>query len=86
MKLNIMGCRAFCERKGIKNYAELSKVLELSVEVISLLEQGNEIGYDAVKDIYNKLGEKAVLQIIDFGEETLKGFKSKYVEVGNKLY
>lgn len=86
MKLNIMGCRAFCERKGIKNYAELSKVLELSVEVISLLEQGNEIGYDAVKDIYNKLGEKAVLQIIDFGEETLNGFKSKYVEVGNKLY
>ena len=79
MKLNIMGCRAFCERKGIKNYAELSKVLELSVEVISLLEQGNEIGYDAVKDIYNKLGEKAVLQIIDFGEETLNGFKSKYV-------
>ena len=57
MKLNIMGCRAFCERKGIKNYAELSKVLELSVEVISLL-----------------------------GEETLNGFKSKYVEVGNKLY
>lgn len=86
MKLNIMGCRAYCERKGIKNYAELSKVLELSVEVISLLEQGNEIGYDAVKDIYNKLGEKAVLQIIDFGEETLNGFKSKYVEVGNKLY
>ncbi len=86
MKLNIMGCRAYCERKEIKNYAELSKVLELSVEAISLLEQGNEICYDAVKDIYNKLGEKAVLQIIDFGEETLNAFKSKYVAVGNKLY
>lgn len=75
MKLNILGCRAYCERKGIKDYKELSKVLELSVEVLMLLEQGNEIGYDAVKDIYNKLGEKTVLQIIDFGEETLNGFK-----------
>ncbi len=86
MKLNVLGCRAYCERKGIKDYAELSKVLELSVEVLKLLEQGYEIGYDAVKNIYNKLGEKTVLQIIDFGEETLNGFKSKYVQVGNKLY
>lgn len=86
MKLNIMGCRAYCERKGIKNYVELSEVLGLSVEVIRLLEQGNEIGYDAVKDIYNKLGEKAVLQIIDFGEETPNGFKSKYILVGDTLY
>ena len=86
MKLNVLGCRAYCERKGIKDYAELSKVLELSVEVLKLLEQDYEIGYDAVKNIYNKLGEKTVLQIIDFGEETLNGFKSKYVQVGNKLY
>lgn len=86
MKLNIIGCRAYCERKSIKNYEELSEVLGLSVEVIMLLEQGNEIGYDAVRDIYNKLGENAVLQIIDFGEETLNGFKSKYILVGDTLY
>lgn len=86
MKLNIMGCRTYCERKGIKNYAELSEVLGLSVEVIMWLEQGNEIGYDAVKDIYNKLGEKTVVQIIDFGEETLNGFKSKYILIGDTLY
>lgn len=86
MKLNILGCRSYCERKGIRNYKELSEVLDLSVEVIRLLEQGNEIGYDAVKDIYNKLGERTVLQIIDFGEETLNGFKSKYVFIGGKLY
>ena len=44
MKLNISGCRAYCARKGIRNYKELSDVLELSVEVIRLLEEGNEIG------------------------------------------
>ena len=86
MKLNIKGCRAYCKRHGIRNYVELAERLELSTPVVRLLEQGNEIGYDAVKDIYNKLGEAAVLQLIDFGEETLNGFKSKYVQVGNQLY
>lgn len=85
MKLNVKGCKAYCEQKGIKSYKQLAKVLDLSVEVIILLEQGNEIDYDAVKDIYNKLGEKTVLQIIDFGRETLNGFKSKYIQIGNQL-
>ena len=86
MKLNIKGCRAYCEEHSIGNYMELSKTLDLTVTVLRLLEQGIEIGYDAVKDIYNKLGEKTVLQIVEFGEETLNGFKSKYIEVGNQLY
>lgn len=78
MKLNINYCRAYCESKEIINYTVLFKDLELNVEVIRLHERRNEIGNDAVKDIYNKLGEKAVLQIIDLREETLNGFKSKY--------
>ena len=86
MKLNIDGCRSYCKQRGIKNYVELAEVLELNVTVLKLLEQGIEIGYDAVKEIYNKLGEEVVLQIIDFGEETPNGFKSKYFQIGNKLY
>lgn len=86
MKLNIKGCRSCCKQNGITNYVALAETLGLSVTVIELLEQGIEIGYEAVKDIYNKLGEAAVLQIIDFGEETLSGFKSKYIQVGNRLY
>lgn len=86
MKLNIAGCHAFIERKGIGNYRELSQELGLSVTVLLLLEQGNEIGYDAVRDLYNSLGEQTVSEIVDFGEETLDGFKSKYVQVGDTLY
>ncbi len=86
MKLNIMGCRAYAERKGIKDYEELAEDLGLDVLAILELEQGNQIGYEAVKEIYNKLGEKVVLQIIDFEGETLNGFKSKYVQMGDKLY
>ena len=86
MKLNIAGCRAFIERKGIGNYQELSQELGISISVLLLLEQGNEIAYDAVRDLYNSLGEQTVSEIIDFGEETLDGFKSKYVQVGDTLY
>lgn len=86
MKLNIKGCQRYCEQKGITNYVELAHVLELSVVVVRLLEQGIVIGYDAVKDIYNKHGEQTVEKLIDFEEETLNGFKSKYILVGNKLY
>mgnify|MGYP001852736659 FL=1 len=86
MKLNIAGCRTFIERKGIGNYRELSQELGIGVTALLLLEQGNEIGYDAVRDLYNSLGEQIVSEIIDFGEETLDGFKSKYVQVGNTLY
>lgn len=86
MKLNIAGCRAFIERNGIEDYQALSSVLGVSVSVLKLLEQGNEIGYDAVRDLYNSHGEQIVSEIIDFGEETLDGFKSKYVQVGDTLY
>ena len=86
MKLNISGCRAFVNRNGIKNYDELSTALEIPYPALRLLEQGLEIGYDAVRDIYNKYGEKTTLELIDFGEETLNGFKSKYILVGKILY
>lgn len=86
MKLNIAGCRAFIEQKGIGNYQELSQELGISISVLFLLEQGNEIGYDAVREIYNNLGVQTVTEIIDFEEETLDGFKSKYIQVGDTLY
>lgn len=86
MKLNIAGCRAFIEQKGIGNYQELSQELGISISVLLLLEQGNEIGYDAVREIYNNLGVQTVTEIIDFEEETLDGFKSKYIQVGDALY
>lgn len=72
MKLNIAGCRAFIERYGIEDYQSLSSVLGVSVSVLELLEQGNEIGYDAVRDLYNSFGEQTVAEIVDFEEETLK--------------
>ena len=61
-------------------------MLSVSVSVVKLLEQGARIGYDAVREIYNDLGEQTVAEIIDFEEETLYGFKSKYIQVDDALY
>ena len=70
MKLNIAGGRAFIEQNGIEDYQALSSVLGVSVSVLELLEQGGKIGYNAVREIYNDLGEQTVAEIIDFEEET----------------
>ena len=86
MKLNIAGCRVFIERRNIEDYQEFSQELGISISVLLLLEQGGRIGYDAVREIYNDLGEQTVLEIVDFEEETLDGFKSKYIQVGDALY
>ena len=50
------------------------------------LKQGKAIGYDVARNMYNALGEWTFLSLIDFEEETLDGFKAKFVQVGNKLY
>lgn len=86
MKLNIEGCRSYCEERGIATAAEFARVLDLSVTALNLLARGVRIGYEAVKDIYNKLGETTVLRIIDFEEGTPDGFKSKYIRIGKVLY
>lgn len=86
MKLNIKGCRKYCKENNITGYKQLAKTFGLSVTAIRLLEQGNKIGHEAVKHIYNKIGAAAVLQIIDFEEETPNDFKNKYVAVGARLY
>ena len=56
-------------------------------QLYKLLESGKQIGYEAVKEIYNRLGESETIKIIDFGEEeTLNGFKSKFIEIKGRLY
>lgn len=45
-----------------------------------------QIGHDLVKEIYNTVGEEKTLMVIDFEEETINGFKAKYIQIGNKLF
>ena len=86
MKLNIKGCRRYIRQHDITDYEALATHLGIEVEMLKALEQGAKLGYELLKDIYNRIGEAAVKQIIDFEQETMSGFKSKFVLVGKLLY
>lgn len=86
MKFRIRALNKFVKRRGIHNYRELAYELGVDENLLRLAEYGQRIGYAAVKNIYNRIGERETLQIINFEEETLRGFKSKYQYIRGKLY
>ncbi len=86
MKIRIKALNKFVKRRGIRNYIELANELGVDENLLRLAEYGQCIGYDAVKDIYNRIGERETLRIINFEGETLRGFKSKYQYIRGQLY
>lgn len=86
MKLKIRACRQFLKVIGIKNLAKLSEEFEVEVIVLVRFQKGYRMGYELVRDLYNKYGQAVVKKIIDFEEETLESFKSKFILVGKRLY
>ncbi len=86
MRLKIEEFEKIAMQKGYRTGNEFMKKLGGGKMTYSLLRQGKQIGYELVKDIYNELGENTITKVIDFEEETLDGFKAKYIICGNKLY
>ena len=86
MKFKIKALNKFVKRRGIHNYQELAVELGVDENLIRLAEYGTHIGYDAVKTIYNRIGERETLRIITFEGETLSGLKSKYQYIRGQLY
>ena len=39
-----------------------------------------------VTEIFNRFGEDVAFDVVDFEEDTLEGFASKHIRIGNKLY
>lgn len=50
------------------------------------LKNGCALGYEFAKEMYNSLGEWTFLSLVDMEEETIDGFKAKYIVIGNKLH
>ena len=48
--------------------------------------KGSKVGHEIVKNIFNSFGEEATLNLIEFDDETISGLKSKYIQVGNRLF
>ena len=86
MKLKIDEFEALAKVKGYSNGSELWLHLDGGIDAYELAKDGISIGYEIVKAIYNVMGAKDTMAVIDFGKETFNGFKAKYVEVADRLY
>lgn len=85
MKLKIREFENFAKRSGKKANIMFVK-LGGGKRAYKRLKKGCPMGYDIAREIYNELGEQTFLSIVDLEEETINGFKAKYIVVGNKLY
>lgn len=85
MKLKIIEFEKFSQSQNIKAKRFL-KILGGGKFTYRHLKKGRAIGYELARKIYNGLGECKFLTLIDFEEETLDGFKAKYITIGKKLY
>lgn len=85
MKLKIDEFENYAKRNGITSNAMLVK-LGGGKQAYKQLKDGQAPGYELTKEMYNALGEWLFLSLVDMEEETIDGFKAKYILIGNKLY
>lgn len=85
MRLKITEFERFARARGYSNGGMLLKDFGCGGGTYGYFKRGGSIGCDLVTEIYNRYGEET-FEFIDFEEDTLYGFKSKYIEIGNKLY
>lgn len=85
MILKIQEFEEFAKRRG-KTGREIIEEMGSSESAYRFFKRGGRIGSDLVAELYNRFGEEAIFKFIDFEEDGGNGFKSKYVQVGSKLY
>lgn len=85
MKLKIDAFENYAKRNGVSPSVMLQK-LGGGEFAYKHLKKGCALGYDLAKDMYNALGEWTFLSLVDMEEETIDGFKAKYIIIGNKLH
>lgn len=86
MKLRIREFERLAKGNGYGNGRRLMRRLGAGKNAYAAIKNGNQIGYDLAKELYNTFGVLAFLEVIDLEGETLGGFRSKYVAVEGQLY
>lgn len=85
MKLKIDEFETYTKRNGVSPNVMLKR-LGGGKYAYKHLKDGCALGYDLAREMYNALGEWTFLSLVDMGEETIDGFKAKFINIGNKLY
>lgn len=86
MKLKIREFNRLAKRKKYRNGTEFFIALGGTMCSYQAIKRGCRIGYEIVRRLYNTVGEEELIKIIDFEEESLNGFKNKYIQVGKCFY
>lgn len=86
MKLRMDEFKELARRKGFFTGYLLWRKIGGGRSAYALVEKGIGVGYEVIKNLYNLVGEKEMVKVVDFEGETLNGFKAKYIELGNQLY
>jgi len=86
MKLIIDEFEALARRKGFQNGYRLWRRIGGGVSAYKLVKQGYRVTHEVIKELFNLVGEKETVRVVEFEEETINGLKAKYIEIGNKLY
>lgn len=69
MHLKINKFEKFAKRNGYKNGYALIKALGCSASTYTRLKDGERINPDLVAEIYNRFGDEAMFEVINFGED-----------------
>lgn len=86
MKLKVEEFEELAKRKGFRSGYMLWRKIGGGRSAYALVEKGIGVAYEVMKNLYNLVGEKEMVNVVDFEEETINGFKAKYIELGDKLY
>lgn len=86
MRLKIEEFEELAKRKGFHSGYMLWRKIGGGRSAYSLVKDGIGVAYEVMKNLYNLVGEKEMVKVVDFEEETINGFKAKYIELGDKLY
>lgn len=86
MKLKTDKFEELAKRKGIPNGKMLWKQLGGGRSAYPAVKNGCAITHEIVQNLYNRYGEAETVNVVDFEEEGLDGFKAKHIPIGNQLY
>ena len=86
MRLKIDNFERLAKERGFRSGYDLAVDIGFGRNAYHYIKKGGKVGSDMVAEIFNRFGEEVTFDVIDFEEDTLNGFTSKYIRIGNKLY
>ena len=86
MRLKIDNFERLAKERGFRSGYDLAVDIGFGRNAYHYIRKGGKVGSDIVAEIFNRFGEEVTFDVIDFEEDTLNGFTSKYIRIGNKLY